>query len=647
MAVQEVLKTTVVVPTSIKQSLMKVLQSWGHLEIIKDKQLLDGSNINQSEFKSSRVREIKDKLDFILNFIYEYSPPVSGFKKLKEGLNNIPSSEAQKLTDKVNVEKVYQTLRDIDHNLKQIETRKNELTEQVVQLNQIKKIDIASSKINFKYIKALPVKTAVENLEKLSKIDNIYIQKINRDEEPLAILYFKKKRARTVFKKLKSIEHKKISIPKNKSPRDKINEFNKKIKTAIKKEKELNQKVEKKYVPDKSKYEVLADIYDNKNTLKREEKKNAATGYTTIITGWIPKNKKTEMQKLLDKKFGNCYLEFKNPAKKDKPPVILNNSALSAPFEVVTDLYGTPDYNWIDPTPHLSIFFILFFGICLGDGGYGLIMVGITLWAMLKFKLSQGARKFIKMLFYGGLASVVVGILAGSWFGNALDGVPVIEKLRVIDALEKPEYFLYFSIGLGYVQVTYGVLISLVKNFQISDYREAVYKDLGWTIALLTLPFITLSLLDIITWNPYLIAVFAVTWVLIFSGYKNKNIFVRFLSGFYEVYDTGIGSLKDMISYSRLFALGMGTTILGMAINEISKFTIELTGWASYIIVPFILLSGHLVMNLFMSSLSAYVHTSRLMYVEFFTKFFKGGGKTFNPLRWKEKRVRIEKTQEI
>ncbi|MGM0441146.1 MAG: V-type ATP synthase subunit I, partial [Elusimicrobiota bacterium] len=501
---------------------------------------------------------------------------------------------------------------------------------------------------NFKYVQALPVRAGIKELEEIYNIENVYVQKVTGQPPFLAVLFFNKSFKKEVFEKLSHIEYEKVSLPLKNSPSSRIKEIKKITGKIKKKEKDLKNKVEKTFASRKDDYEILGDIYDNRSNLNDEHEKAIHTRYTTAITGWIPRSQKEKLKKLIDNKFGTCYLKFKKPNKDENPPVILKNKKLSAPFEIVTDLYGTPDYNWVDPTPHLSLFFILFFGICLGDAGYGLIMVGATLWAMLKLKLSGGARKFITMLFYSGIASVIIGILAGSWFGNALDGVPLIENLRVINALEKPEYFLYFSVVLGYIQVTYGVIISMVKNLQISDYKEAVYKDMGWVIALLTLPFITMGLTGVISWHSYLlyIAAGAVIWVLIFSGYQNENVFIRFLSGFYEVYDTGIGALKDMISYSRLFALGMGTTILGMAINEISKFTFELAGWASYIIVPVILLAGHLVMNLFMSSLSAYVHTSRLMYVEFFTKFFKGGGTTFNPLRWKNKRVKIEKTQE-
>jgi V/A-type H+-transporting ATPase subunit I len=129
--------------------------------------------------------------------------------------------------------------------------------------------------------------------------------------------------------------------------------------------------------------------------------------------------------------------------------------------------------------------------------------------------------------------------------------------------------------------------------------------------------------------------------VIFLSGHQSKSLPGKFFSGLYNLYG-GTDYLKDMISYSRLFALGMGTGILAMAINEITKFAVDGFGWLGYIAAPFILLIGHLVINLMMSSLSAYVHTSRLQYVEFFTKFFKGGGKAFSPFSWKKKRVDIK-----
>ncbi|MDA3793306.1 MAG: hypothetical protein PF545_06620, partial [Elusimicrobia bacterium] len=248
-------------------------------------------------------------------------------------------------------------------------------------------------------------------------------------------------------------------------------------------------------------------------------------------------------------------------------------------------------------------------------------------------------RKFIKMMRWGGVASVVAGALTGSWFGNALTGVTVFEKLKIYDPLKRPEFFLYFSVRLGYIQVLFGLFLSAGQKFVSGDIKSSIYEDMPWIIILLAVPLYFVG--GVFQYLGKYLAYGGLAAVVFLSGFKSKSMAGKFFSGLYNLYG-GTDYLKDMISYSRLFALGMGTGILAMAINEITKFGVDSFGWIGYIAAPFILIIGHLIINLLMSSLSAYVHTSRLQYVEFFTKFFKGGGRAFSPFSWRKKRVDIK-----
>lgn len=627
MASGKILTTHLIIPATDADALLEELQLWGGMEL---------APISEEE----RVYETSDeylKVDFIYGFIRRYAEKESVFEKLKSGLPEVTPATALKIRSSLNIERDYEEIRDIDRALKDARSKLEENHRELLLMEEHSGINLRLSDLKFSIAASRAGEfsgdsSIFEGSELYSSIENL--------KGDFSLVFYLKKDEKEIAELLDRAGFMDMLLPEtDETPDERISTLKKDSERLISEKKELDKRVREEFLPDLFRYGVLLDIYENREKRLEESLKASATDYTRIIKGWIPSVEKDALTGLLHEKFPASHAEFSEADPEDNPPVILKNRGFSRPFELVTSLYGTPAYGQVDPTPFVAPFFILFFGLCLSDAGYGALLLIGSILGLKFFKLGESAKRFLKMLLWGGGCSIIVGAFLGSWFGNAAEGT-FLDSFKRFDVLERPELFLYFSVLLGFVHVIFGIIISAVKNISEKDMRAAFYVDIPWLLLLLFgAAYIASSIAGFAVLSSIsVVMVFAgVSGILFFSGYSNSSYIARLGTGLYNLYG-GIDYIKDMLSYSRLFALGMATGILAMAVNEIAGF---LTGGLGYLLIPVVLIGGHLVLNLFMSTLSAYVHTSRLQYVEFFTKFFKGGGRSFTPLSWKNRIVTL------
>lgn len=421
----------------------------------------------------------------------------------------------------------------------------------------------------------------------------------------------------------------------------------------------------KKLVTQIESLRIVHDYYQNLENLKKAKQSLFHTRHAFVLEGWI---KRSDMQTLANasSEFSSVTVEEIDPQDSENPPVALKNRKLFKPFELVIQLYGMPSSKSIDPTVLLSPWFVLFFALCLTDAAYGLIISAFSLVAMTKMKNS----KLLWMLFWGGLATVAAGILTGGVFGDLLrEGDQAYVKIPALTGFfgklvwfnpmdpnplpgsSSPQAMIFFRIALllGIVQIYFGMIIGFVSFWKDKKKISALLDYGVWLVllsSLITALFSSQMCIDLNLFEgkssplpagtalPALsVAGVMALLVLFFGARDEKNWGFRIFFGFLKlIVLSGIFSyMGDVMSYVRLMALGMVSAGIGIAVNTvafmIAGLKVPVLNWVLFAVI---FLGGH-IFNLAISALGAFVHTLRLQYVEFFSKFFEGGGKEFKP----------------
>jgi len=361
-----------------------------------------------------------------------------------------------------------------------------------------------------------------------------------------------------------------------------------------------------------------------------------------IIEGWVPKSKKPELEKFLDEQ-GIFYLAD-NPVKDEKVPILLNNGKFSKLFEPIGNLYSLPKYGELDLIPLFAPFFMLFFGFCLGDAGYGLLfLIGATI---LKPKMKPDMKKILTLMQWLGSSTIIFGVLTGTFFGMNL--IEMTDAGKISWLVEARKYMLdsskmfYFALILGGIQIIYGMFIKAVNHARQYGFKYAL-STIGWIILILGNIAIyavgKIFQMEIAAIAYYILFGLSGVLILLLNN-PDKNIFVNFGGGLWDVYSIVTGVMGDLLSYIRLFALGVSSAILGYVFNDLAMQMSGSIPVVSQLLFLLIILIGH-GLNIFMATLGAFVHPMRLTFVEFYKNAgFQGGGKAYNPFRHKEVKLK-------
>jgi V/A-type H+-transporting ATPase subunit I len=328
------------------------------------------------------------------------------------------------------------------------------------------------------------------------------------------------------------------------------------------------------------------------------------------------------------------HIETRDPEPGEDIPVDFNNSGLIAPFEFVTTLYSRPAYWENDPTPLLAPFFIIFFGLCVSDGGYGITLALLALWLMRKMP-EGGGRQLMKLLMMGGVSTAVVGLITGGWFGIDPDVMPAfIRNAIVLNPLAEPMKMLNVVFIIGIVQIFTGLAIKMVVDFKAKRWLDGILDQFLWIVFL---TFLVPLGYDFILGGDVSPGITAIAGrgaqicgvlVILTGARKNANPVLKLLGGILKLYDI-VGYFGDVLSYARLLALGLATGAIAMAINGVAEMAMGIPV-AGPVAAVLILIAGHLF-NLAVNCLGGFVHSARLQYLEYFGKFFTGGGHAFQP----------------
>lgn len=389
----------------------------------------------------------------------------------------------------------------------------------------------------------------------------------------------------------------------------------------------------------------LMAIYDHLTELLSQEQARESfltTEHTFMVDGWVRKKDIEKLEDELSSRYEEIEIGVSEPTEDDEPPVDLEIRGPADPFQMVTKLYGTPQYREIDPTPLIAPFFAFFFGICITDAGYGFLVAVIAIFGA--WKITGGGKNLFKLLIYAGIATIVVGALVGGWFGLKPEQLPsFLKSLQILDPQGKDQMiFLGAVVIIGLFQVWFGFFVKLYIDFKEGDWAAAFYDELPWVLAMV------LGVFAGFLWRmgapaPALFLVVAAIAVccfiiFVFAGRESSNIIARLGTGGFELYTKITGTFGDVLSYLRLFALGLATGIIAGVVNEMASML-----WGNPIgkvMAVGIFIGGH-IFNLVINALGGFIHTARLQFVEFFTKFYEGGGEDFRPFKREHTYVRV------
>ncbi|MDD4439191.1 MAG: V-type ATP synthase subunit I, partial [Tissierellia bacterium] len=384
-------------------------------------------------------------------------------------------------------------------------------------------------------------------------------------------------------------------------------------------------------------------IERDKNKIQNNMLKTDTTFY---IEGWIPEVSKDRVQKVLDEY--ECWYDFRKPEEGEEYPILLNNNSFSEPFESITELYSLPSPSNMDPTALMAPFYVLFFGMMLGDVGYGLLLSLGCFIVLKKFDIEGTFKKMLKVFFYCGLATMFWGVMFGSWFGDGLIvGAKHLFNIDLpltyvwVDPLKEPMTVLIVSFAMGLVHLFVGMGMSAYMSIRDGHLMDAL-MDVGLWYLFIIGPILWLAGDMIIPGSPLPVigkwmTLFAVIGLVLTQGRAKPNIIGKLTSGVLSLY--GItGYLGDVLSYSRLLALGLATGVISSVLSLIGSMGSGIAGAILFILV---FVFGH-TLNLAINGLGSFVHSARLQYVEFFGKFYEGGGDAFAPFTKKTKYIKIK-----
>lgn len=628
MSIAKMNKVTVIGTKDKEEEILKKLRKLGFFQVEDTSHIVEEEEfkeIFEKQDKNSEVATLNQKLVAIEKAIAN----IRKCHKVKKSM--LASKEYyEELSEDIaessycDVQKVNRLAEQIEINLGKVD----ELNQTIAELEPWINFTLSGDLRNVNYIKVMlgtiGVKYKKEQIESaLNKEKLEYsIHLVNKDKNNKYVAVVTKENEQAQVRRiLKSFEfcEKAIALD-DESILDKIQKAKQDV-AELKKQIE-EDKAEMK--PEQVKiFENLYDYYLNERDLKVVEKNVVTTKNTFYLEGWMPEGCKIEHN-------NNFIIKVRKEQANEEAPVFVKNSRLVEPFQSITNMYSVPNKHELDPNPVMAFFYIVFFGLMLSDAGYGALLALACFFIIRKKKYVRGEGNLVKLLGVCGVSAVIWGIFFGSCFGN------LVPLHAVIDPLNDVMPLMGLALLLGIVHIYVGMFMNAVELVKQKKVFDAIC-DVGFWYLLLTGVFLLVIPIvagDIGVWSEVgkYLAIAGVIGVFLTGGRKEKGI-KKITKGASSLY--GITSyLSDVLSYSRLMALCLSTGVIAQVVNLLG-------GLVGPIPAVFVGIIGH-GFNLANSALGSYVHTSRLQYVEFFGKFYEGGGKEFTPFKYKNKYTRIK-----
>jgi len=662
MAVCKVKKVNIFTHLELKDNIIEELQKAGCIQIIditsklKISGLLSFNEINITESDSALT-----KVKYCVDYLSNYQEKTKKSDKPISTLRNVYDyKKLSSLFLQHNYKKIYEECSELDGDLKKIKSRENHLKNTQDQLEEWRELkvkieDLEETKNTKTIVGIIPLKEFIPCLEEIKKIGKeIEIKKISEDKKQSKVVILSISEYHSSIKKILSkysIDYFKAPLEFSGTPNDILGDISEELKNIEEKRKiifDASKKLNRENLWLYAAFDYLSILKSKKDI----EKYIKQTKKVIIIEGWILEKDLNKLKNTLYKKFKELEVVFSDPKETDDIPVALKNNKFVEPFESVTELYGIPKYTEFDPTPLFTPFYFIFFGMCLSDAGYGLVIAVLSYLALKKFKFEGMAKKFFGLFFLGGISTFIMGAIMGSWMGDTLNYLPenllfiktfLIDKIALLDPIKNPMPLLLISLSLGVIQIYAGFIIKFIANVKENKIKTGLMDQGSWLLLISgILLFVIASTIGSLA--GFKIMAKYIMWagllfLVLTQGRSNKNIILKVAGGVISLYNL-IGYFSDILSYSRLFALGLSTAVLAVVVNNFVMLfkDIPIVG---IILAVLVFILGHLF-NLVINGMGAFIHSTRLQYVEYFTKFYEGGGTPFKPFKVITKYIKVQ-----
>lgn len=380
--------------------------------------------------------------------------------------------------------------------------------------------------------------------------------------------------------------------------------------------------------------QTLHDLYQLEEERAAAAEKSVDTRCTFLMQGWVPAERAEKLEKTLRRLSPSCSIEFEDPKEDEEPGVLLKNSRFASAFEPVVEGFSLPNYRGFDPTAVMAPFYVCLFGMMVSDAGYGLMMA-LALWAFVKIKkIPLKNAKMLYLLIFGGLSTVVWGLVFNTVVG--FNPLPRLGRFFPLDPVNDPMPVIAVCLAMGAIHLFAGLGVAAYMNLRKGDWVGALSDQASWALLLVGLGLMLVPSLK--TAGQYM-ALAGCLIILVMTGRGKKNPIARLMSGLGALYGV-TGWISDLLSYMRLFGMGLATGVIGMVFNILIGMV-----WSGGIIGKVLAVALFILCHLFnlgINALGAYVHSCRLQYIEFFGKFYEDGGKPFRPMDMKTRYVSLE-----
>ncbi len=650
MALAKVSKIELIASAKYKEKILELLQNAGTVEITSQTEEVE-------EF--DRLKKLQEtelthaNLEFALNTLSPYAKKKGVFSQ-PETLS--PQAVKEKVTE-FDFESIIEQCKKLEEQFTKAKNKKASLEDELSILNPWESLKIelqnieATEKVNL-FIGSIPSPHFQDCKEKIKELSALIITDVVHKDEKTTYFYvvFEKDKEKAVLKILTENKFQAVEFPQATGT---IKTYCENLQTELLEQEKIISSCENEFTKlakDLDELKIIFEYYTWELEKLQTERQLERTHYSFSLKGWIPEKNIHKIQEKLQEITKEWHLHELELEEGETPPVLIKNSNFMSPFEAVSRLYGIPKASEIDPTPFLATFFIVFFALALTDAGYGLMMFILMALVLKFFKLGDGIKRLVRLMMYGGVITFIMGAFFGGWWGFTVEQVPAwltytneageqMFLLQKINPVTSPLTVLILAFILGYIQILFGIGIKMAQNFKAGYKKEAVLDNgtwifmlLGWGVLVIGAAMESAAIIELAKWWLILAAVLLVAT----QGRDKKGLVLKILAGVVSLYGL-VGYMSDVLSYSRLLALGLATTIIGMTVNILTDLVggLPFIGWLLMILMFVV---GHLA-NILINTFGAFIHASRLQFVEFFTKFLEGGGRELKPFSKKTKYI--------